>query len=913
MSRNKALDVLSALDNAIADIDNEYSDDHNDEIPMGMTLLGSKRPAGDISGYVNPAKRRLLDFESTNAGRSGPSTPRLNQLSDPRLFPNSFHESSSAKLGDNAQVLAENQKIGPPLQEALEQLSLRTSHDLIEGLEIKLMKHQIIGVSWMLQQELNCQNRGGILADEMGLGKTIQIIALIALNPRGSKFQKGSVASGNGDDEKHSQPRGNLNKARKSDFSKTTLVVVPASLLRQWKEEIETKCQDGLLRVHIHHGKDKLKTVKELRAFDVRLYFTNMPLKPVTNRLSLYLTKRLWPTFRVTWLELTRLDGYQNMGIVYSPSSSSFLVYVLCRGPLARMRWHRIVMDEAQCLVEKSDPARATTIANEWLESLMLRRTKKSRLDGRLILEELPSKDIEIVELEFSEGEKKIYDDMAAKVQRTVGDIVSKGLEEKYHMYILLFFLVVTTTPGQVLILRLRQICGHPCLMLGLKNPMDDPNYMSKVEKDRILNKARRELGRQWVDQMRAKFKERAMKRDTIVEDNNFEHCKGCREVMEGNAMLLACGHQACSDCLDDLAKSELRLEEDMKELEADEDSVLRPCPACKKLIDPTKSYKAAAFEISEEELTFGGGYRQSTKAPKAKEVIDSDEELPDADALMTDFDIKDDDDVKMVRSILMSKSTPLKDETIPNPNAIFSQAPVVTQVELSGLSGMANLERWRNPQTPSTKLVALINMLKEWEANPATSMDKVIVYSQCELLPLEFVIAAKTTSGTTMLDVVEEMFEQHNIASLRYDGKMSREERDEAIARFKRIGGPKIILISIKSGSVGLNLTCANRVINLDLSWSLQAEQQAYDRVHRIGQTKPVLVKRYIVKNTIEERHGLLDLQRDKQQMADATLGEGDAPMQRINVSLTTHDLTSLVMDTGKDKDKNDKRKKRR
>jgi len=115
------------------------------------------------------------------------------------------------------------------------------------------------------------------------------------------------------------------------------------------------------------------------------------------------------------------------------------------------------------------------------------------------------------------------------------------------------------------------------------------------------------------------------------------------------------------------------------------------------------------------------------------------------------------------------------------------------------------------------------------------------------------------------------------------------------AICSFKKVGGPKIILISIKSGSLGLNLTCSNRIINLDLSWSMQAEQQAYDRVHRIGQSKPVFVKRFVVRNTIEAR--MLELQRKKQEVADATLGEGDAPVQRTSASLTTRDLTSLIV----------------
>ncbi|KAI0797415.1 P-loop containing nucleoside triphosphate hydrolase protein, partial [Irpex lacteus] len=59
----------------------------------------------------------------------------------------------------------------------------------------------------------------------------------------------------------------------------------------------------------------------------------------------------------------------------------------------------------------------------------------------------------------------------------------------------------------------------------------------------------------------------------------------------------------------------------------------------------------------------------------------------------------------------------------------------------------------------------------------------------------------------------------------------------------------------SMKCGGVGLNLTSANRVVNLELSWHCVSESQAYDRVHRLGQEKAVVVKRLVVNNTLEER----------------------------------------------------------
>lgn len=67
---------------------------------------------------------------------------------------------------------------------------------------------------------------------------------------------------------------------------------------------------------------------------------------------------------------------------------------------------------------------------------------------------------------------------------------------------------------------------------------------------------------------------------------------------------------------------------------------------------------------------------------------------------------------------------------------------------------------------------------------------------------------------GTSMLDLIEKLFSRHGIRSLRFDGKMDRAARDSTLATFKQSGGPKVILISTKCGSVGLNLVSANRII---------------------------------------------------------------------------------------------------
>jgi len=166
-------------------------------------------------------------------------------------------------------------------------------------------------------------------------------------------------------------------------------------------------------------------------------------------------------------------------------------------------------------------------------------------------------------------------------------------------------------------------------------------------------------------------------------------------------------------------------------------------------------------------------------------------------------------------------------------------------------------VEIWKRANAdlePSTKMVALLRLLKSWDATG----DKTICFSQ----------------WTSVLDLVETLFARHGIQNLRYDGKMDKGSREIALATFKKPGGPKVLLLSTKCGSVGLNLTSANRCINLDLSWNYQSESQAYDRIHRIGQDKEVFVHRLVVRDTVEDR--MLRLQETKRGLAQAALGEG-------------------------------------
>ena len=106
----------------------------------------------------------------------------------------------------------------------------------------------------------------------------------------------------------------------------------------------------------------------------------------------------------------------------------------------------------------------------------------------------------------------------------------------------------------------------------------------------------------------------------------------------------------------------------------------------------------------------------------------------------------------------------------------------------------------------------------------------------------------------TKYLDALQAHLRAEGVPTARIDGSMTMRERAEQIAAFHRPRGAPVLLMSLKCG-VGLNLTVASTVILCEPWWNPFVEAQAIDRVHRIGQDKPVDVVRLVVPGTVEER----------------------------------------------------------
>ncbi|GDX79206.1 hypothetical protein LBMAG42_10170 [Deltaproteobacteria bacterium] len=138
----------------------------------------------------------------------------------------------------------------------------------------------------------------------------------------------------------------------------------------------------------------------------------------------------------------------------------------------------------------------------------------------------------------------------------------------------------------------------------------------------------------------------------------------------------------------------------------------------------------------------------------------------------------------------------------------------------------------------------------------------------------------------TSMLDLVEPALRKAEWGFCRLDG--ATRDRDAEIARFSAEDGPPIFLLSLKAGGTGLNLTAADYVVHLDPWWNPAVEDQATDRAHRIGQTRPVVSLRLVAEDTVEER--ILALQERKRELVRAALDE-DA----LAKALTSDELAAL------------------
>lgn len=378
-----------------------------------------------------------------------------------------------------------------------------------------LMEHQKQALAWLLTMERG-QNKGSILADEMGLGKTIEGLALIVANP-------------------------SKNAARK-----TTLIVAPVALMRQWEKEIERHVKPAYrLRVYTYHGGGKKADWNRLREYDVVLttYGTlaheqkrldtrkeseavdrerREPAytRKASDRMGLLDPQCYW--YRVV---LDEAQCIKNRGTLTSKAASALVSeHRLCMTgtpmqnsveelyPLIRFlhitayqSWPRFNDDIAKPMRNMDDDVRSRGMGRlqALIKSVTLRREKTTIVDGRPVVD-LPPKHTNIRPVEFSHAEREVYKAVETKSQIRLNRYLKKGTVSNNYANIL------------VMLLRLRQICCHPHLIQDLGVQVSTEG----IAEDELRSRAE-------------SLSEDAVRRLKDVDGDGFE-CPICYEVWRG-------------------------------------------------------------------------------------------------------------------------------------------------------------------------------------------------------------------------------------------------------------------------------------------------------------------------------------------------------------------------------------------
>ncbi|KOC07234.1 hypothetical protein AFLA70_580g000511 [Aspergillus flavus AF70] len=662
------------------------------------------------------------------------------------------------------------------------------------------MEHQKQGVRWMTAMEKS-HHRGGILADDMGLGKTVQALALIVTHPA-----------------QH------VNRH-------ATLVVTPASLIQQWKHEIEQflRSSPHRQRVYVYYGDRRGKAIPVLNGYDIVL-----------------------TTFGTITAELRRTGPRQHARNLAGPHRSSPLF-----GPASG--WHRVILDEAQCikndqsqtaaaccaldatyrwclsgtpvmnnlrelysllkflrvqpyasrqsfatafqqpLQTRGSPQRAAATARlrRLMDTIMLRRTKTSTIQGQPILQ-LPVQTTEIVYVTFTEPERELYTALECHTRLQFNHYLSGGNPSRNVSHML------------GLLQRLRQACCHPFLVSDF---IPDTLDASGNDGHRAAN---------------------------AIENGREFECPICYDSVDNHVIFFPCGHSVCVKCF---ARIFPQVPTARPRVEGNPPMC---CPSCRVVIDPSKATDYTAFAKQHYPTPPGdvGTETLSTVLENLRARVEDDRD--DGQDLMLGMPAGAEHAYPPVQFHM--NPTP----TIHAPKRSFARlrqraltSPAAKQKYQQILA-----ETWIS----SSKIDRALEIVRDIVARgePGGEREKVVIFSQF----------------TSMLDLIEVPLARHGWAFRRYDGTMKPADRHAATVHFATDPDCLILLVSMKAGNSGLNLTAVSQVIILDPFWNPYVEDQAVGRVHRIGQRRPVHVHRILVSNTVEDR--ILDFQERKRQLIE-------------------------------------------
>ncbi|KAL8153806.1 hypothetical protein V2J09_011566 [Rumex salicifolius] len=855
----------------------------------GLSHLNDKSREKDIILRNNDNDVFMLDKGGT---RILPPWQRASPISG--RYASSIDPTDPFRISDERVGMTDERSV---FQEVMQDLNQpKQELDLPQGLlTVPLLRHQKIALAWMRQKEARPFCVGGMLADDQGLGKTVSIIALIQMERHSEqKFKaedhkvealnlddddddgianlddvkpigdsNGTTATSNETSSHHASSNHNSSSQQASNKQRPaagTLVVCPATVLRQWARELEEKVtEDAKLKVLVYHGSNRTKDPSNLATYDVVL--TTYAI--VTNEV---------PKQSLVDEDGTEHKNGEKYGLSTEfsrnekrkkPSSSSkkgkkgkkgtdSSIFDNDAGALAKVRWQRVVLDEAQTIKNhrtlvaraccglrakkrwclsgtpiqnaidelfsyfrflKYDPYSSFKAFCEGikgpisrdsksgyqklqivLRTVMLRRTKDTKINGQPIIN-LPPKKVHIRSKEFTLEERKFYSELEADTRKQFKAYADSGTVNQNYASILL------------MLLRLRQACDHPYLVCGSGSDSIRKKHsmqtLKQLPKDKLTNLLNR------------------LQQSPI--------CILCADPPE-DAVITKCGHVFCDQCVTD----HMIMDDDCPE------------PNCKAQLSTDAIFSKATLRIC---LSDGSESSQSN----------GDQHGETSSVTSQDYTSSK---IRAALDILQSlgQTTPASIPCIDLDESADNDGSALGSVEANFQSSDPTI----NVRTETI------------HSGPSGGRQKTIIFSQ----------------WTRMLDLMEASLMRSEIQYRRLDGTMSLVARDRAVREFNSFPEVDVMLMSLKAGNLGLNMVAACHVILLDLWWNPTTEDQAIDRAHRIGQTREVTVSRLTIKDTVEDR--ILALQEEKRKMVASAFGEdGGGGSAR----LTAQDLRFLFM----------------
>ncbi|CAJ1961598.1 unnamed protein product [Sphenostylis stenocarpa] len=754
-------------------------------------------------------------------------------------------------------------------------------------LAVPLLRHQRIALSWMVQKEtssLYCS--GGILADDQGLGKTVSTIALI-LKERPPLLNKCNIAkkseletlnldadddqlpesgvvkneSNMGQDLSSRNPNKNTNLLLhvKGRPSAGTLIVCPTSVLRQWDDELHNKVTDKAhLSVLVYHGSNRTKDPYELAKHDVVLttysiVSMEVPKQPLVDKddeekgtyddPAISSKKRKCPPSAKS--KKKGLDGVMLESVAR---------------PLAKVAWFRVVLDEAQSIKNhRTQVARAC-----W----GLRAKRRWCLSGTPIQNAIDDLYSYFRFLRYDPY--AVYTSFCSTIKIPISKSPSKGYRK---LQAVLKTIMLRRTKGTLL-------DGEPIISLPPKSvelkkvefSQEERDFYSRLEADSraqfqeyadagtvkqnyvnillMLLRLRQACDHPllvkrynsnslWKSSVEMAKKLTEEKRLSLLNclEASLALCGICNDPPE-DAVVSVCGHVFCNQCI-------------CEHLTSDDNQ----CPAtnCKIRLSMSSVFSKVTLNSS-----FSDQACDNMPGYSGCEVDESE--------FCSQSQPYNSSKIKAALEVLQSLSKPQCCAS--QNNSLQSSFGESTDCLVTASCSDQNKSLNEYPESQ--------NVLEK-SSNNSVGGEKAIVFSQ----------------WTRMLDLLEACLKNSSIQYRRLDGTMSVTARDKAVKDFNTLPEVSVMIMSLKAASLGLNMVAACHVLMLDLWWNPTTEDQAIDRAHRIGQTRPVTVLRLTVRDTVEDR--ILALQQKKRKMVASAFGEDGTGGRQSR--LTVDDLKYLFM----------------